>query len=102
MGLKQEELDLLKIGGTFHDIGKIGTADDILRKSDKLDKSEYDIIKQHPSKGAHILSALSMFQDVVPLVKFHHEWYDGSGYPNGLSGKDIPFLARIPFGVGRV
>jgi putative nucleotidyltransferase with HDIG domain len=93
--LSKDEEDLLSIGGIFHDIGKIGTADDILRKSNKLDHVEYDIIKQHPLKGAHILSALSMFKDVVPLVKHHHEWYDGSGYPDGLKGEEIPFLARI-------
>lgn len=93
--LSKEQLDLLAIGGIFHDIGKIGTTDDILTKSDKLNKAEYDIIKQHPLKGAHILSALSMFRDVVPLVKYHHEWYDGSGYPEGLKGEEIPLLARI-------
>ena len=95
MQLSDEDIDLLSIGGIFHDIGKIGTADDILRKSDKLDQAEYDIIKQHPLKGAHILSALSMFRNVVPLVRHHHEWYDGSGYPEGLAGEEIPFLSRI-------
>ncbi len=95
LNLSKEELDLLSIGGIFHDIGKISTADDILRKSDKLNQAEYDIIKQHPLRGAHILSALSMFRDVVPLVKYHHEWYDGSGYPEELEGEEIPLLARI-------
>lgn len=93
--LSVEQVDLLSIGGIFHDIGKIGTTDDILTKSDKLNSSEYDVIKQHPLKGAHILSALSMFRDVVPLVKYHHEWYDGSGYPEGLKGEEIPLLARV-------
>ena len=94
-GLSTDELDLLSAAGIFHDIGKIGTADDILKKSNELTASEYDVIKQHPLKGAHILSALSMFQDVVPLVRYHHEWIDGSGYPEGLKGDEIPFLARI-------
>jgi len=94
-GLSVDELDLLSTAGIFHDIGKIGTADDILKKSNELTASEYDVIKQHPLKGAHILSALSMFQDVVPLVRYHHEWIDGSGYPEGLKGDEIPFLARI-------
>ena len=94
-GLLPEQLDLLATAGIFHDIGKIGPADDILKKSNELTEAEYDIIKQHPLKGAHILSALSMFQDVVPLVKYHHEWVDGSGYPEGLKGDQIPFLARI-------
>ncbi len=95
LGLPKEDIELLSVGGIFHDIGKISTADDILRKTDKLDRSEYDIIKQHPVRGAHILSALSMFRNVVPLVQYHHEWYDGSGYPEGLKGEEIPFLARI-------
>jgi len=94
-GLSTDELDLLSTAGIFHDIGKIGTADDILKKSNELTASEYDVIKQHPLKGAHILSALSMFQNVVPLVRYHHEWIDGSGYPEGLKGDEIPFLARI-------
>jgi len=94
-GLPEDELELLSTAGVFHDIGKIGTADDILKKSNELTQKEYNVIKQHPLKGAHILSALSMFQDVVPLVKYHHEWVDGSGYPEGLKGDEIPFLARI-------
>ena len=93
--LPSDELELLSTAGVFHDIGKIGTADDILKKSDKLTKEEYTIIKQHPLKGAHILSALSMFREIVPLVKYHHEWVNGSGYPEGLKGDEIPFLARI-------
>ena len=94
-GLSSEDLELLTTAGVFHDIGKIGTADDILKKSNELTSEEYNIIKQHPLKGAHILSALSMFQNVVPLVKYHHEWVDGSGYPEGLKGDQIPFLAKI-------
>jgi len=83
------------VGGIFHDIGKIGTADDILFKTDKLSYDEYEEIKKHPLKGAYILSAISMFKDVVPLVKYHHERIDGKGYPEGLKGDEIPFLARI-------
>jgi putative nucleotidyltransferase with HDIG domain len=94
-GLSSEEIELLKVGGVFHDIGKIGTADDILFKVEKLDFDEYEEIKKHPLKGAYILSAISMFKDVVPLVKYHHERYDGKGYPEGLKGEEIPLLARI-------
>lgn len=94
-GLGEEELELLKISGIFHDVGKIGTADDILLKTGKLDKKEYEEIRKHPLKGAHILSAVSMFRNVVPLVKYHHERIDGKGYPEGLKGDEIPFLARI-------
>jgi putative nucleotidyltransferase with HDIG domain len=95
IGLTDAELETLRIGGIFHDIGKIGTSDEILKKTDMLSGQEYDIIKQHPLKGAHILSAVSMFEDAVPLIKCHHEWVDGSGYPLGLKGEEIPFLGRI-------
>ncbi|UOO37484.1 HD domain-containing response regulator [Oscillospiraceae bacterium CM] len=93
--MTEHELELLRVGGIFHDIGKIGTSDEILKKSDTLSVYEYEIIKQHPLKGAHILAAMSMFDDAIPLIKCHHEWIDGSGYPFGLKGDDIPFLARI-------
>lgn len=93
--LSEEEIELLRLAGIFHDIGKIGTADDILFKTDKLEYEEYEEVKKHPLKGAYILSAVSMFQDVVPIVKYHHERIDGKGYPEGLKGDEIPFLARI-------
>ncbi|SHI02306.1 HDIG domain-containing protein [Sporobacter termitidis DSM 10068] len=93
--LSEHDLETLRIGGIFHDIGKIGTSDEILQKADMLSGSEYEIIKQHPLKGAHILAAMSMFEDAVPLIKCHHEWVDGSGYPFGLKGEEIPFLGRI-------
>jgi len=95
LGLSENEIDLLRIGGIFHDIGKIGTNDDILLKNARLDDNEYNEIKKHPLKGANILSAMSMFKEVVPLVLYHHERYDGRGYPHGLVGEEIPFLARI-------
>jgi putative nucleotidyltransferase with HDIG domain len=93
--LDKVDLEILNIAGVFHDIGKIGTTDDILLKTDKLDEREYEEIKKHPLKGAHILSAVSMFKEVVPLVKYHHERIDGKGYPLGLKGEEIPFFARI-------
>jgi putative nucleotidyltransferase with HDIG domain len=94
-GLSESELETLRIGGVFHDIGKIGTADDILLKTDKLDKADFEEIKRHPMKGALILSAVSMFSDVVPIVRHHHERIDGKGYPDGLKGESIPLPARI-------
>ncbi|MCK5129647.1 MAG: DUF3369 domain-containing protein, partial [Clostridiales bacterium] len=93
--LSDEDIETLRIGGMFHDVGKIGTRDDIILKNDKLNEREYDEIKKHPLKGAHILSAVSMFKDVVPLVKCHHERINGTGYPEGLKGDEIPFLARV-------
>jgi putative nucleotidyltransferase with HDIG domain len=91
----KEELELLRISGIFHDVGKIGTSDDILFKSQKLNEKEYEEIKKHPLKGARILSAVSMFKEVVPIVKCHHERIDGKGYPEGLTKDEIPFPARI-------
>jgi len=90
-----KELETLRISGIFHDIGKIGTADDILLKTKSLSDKEFEEIKKHPLKGAHILSAVSMFKDVAPVVKCHHERIDGNGYPEGLSGDRIPFMSRI-------
>ena len=93
--LQKDELEILRLGGVFHDIGKIATADDILFKTESLDNKEYNEVKKHTLKGAHILSAVSMFKNVVPIVKYHHERIDGKGYPEGLKGDKIPFLARI-------
>jgi len=93
--LNEKDLETLRISGLFHDVGKIGTRDDLIFKSEKLDAAEYEEIKKHPLKGAHILSAVSMFKEVVPLVKSHHEKVDGSGYPDGLKGEEIPLLARV-------
>jgi HD-GYP domain-containing protein (c-di-GMP phosphodiesterase class II) len=93
--LSQKELDLLRDGGIFHDVGKIGIDDSILKKSGRIETEEYREIKKHPERGALILSAVSMFKDIVPIVLYHHERYDGMGYPKGLIGEEIPFLSRI-------
>lgn len=93
--LSGEDIEKLRVAGLFHDIGKLGITDDILLKQEKLALREYEEIKKHPLKGARILSVISMFNDVVPLVKCHHERIDGKGYPEGLQGEEIPFLARI-------
>ena len=95
MELPEKDVETLRIGGLFHDVGKIGTSDDILSKSGKLTVPEYELIKQHTIKGAHILSALSMFKEIVPIVKSHHEYLDGSGYPEGLSGDQLTLKIRI-------
>lgn len=95
LNLPPEQMKTLKIGALFHDIGKIGIPDAILLKTDKLTDDEYSEIKNHPAIGAHILSNASIFADIIPIVKHHHERYDGKGYPARLSGEDIPYLARI-------
>lgn len=95
LGLSDEDLNTLKIGGLFHDIGKIGVPDSILQKADKLTDDEYSQIKQHPNIGVHILSNATIFKDILPIVEHHHERFDGRGYPSGLAGEEIPYLARI-------
>lgn len=95
LGLPDEELEKLKVGGLFHDIGKIGIPDSILLKEGKLTDEEYAKIKEHPLIGVKILQNASLFQDFIDIVKYHHERFDGKGYPEGLSGEDIPLLARI-------
>ncbi len=95
MGLSRKEQEILRISGFFHDVGKISTANDILLKKEALSRAEFEEIKKHPIKGARILSAVSMFREVVPVVKCHHERIDGRGYPEGLKGDSIPVLARI-------
>lgn len=93
--LSEKELNDLKIGGLFHDIGKIGVPDSILLKDSKLTDDEYSEIKNHPAIGAHILSNATIFSDIIPIVKYHHERFDGFGYPGKLKGEEIPYLARI-------
>lgn len=95
VGLSDADIRILQIGGLFHDIGKIGVPDTILQKNSKLTDDEYSEIKNHPSIGAHILSTASIFKDIIPIVKHHHERFDGHGYPSQLAGNDIPYLARI-------
>ena len=95
LGLPEEQIKTLRVGGLFHDIGKIGIPDSILLKPGKLTDDEYSEIKNHPAIGAHILGSAKIFQDIIPIVKHHHEKYDGNGYPSRLKGEEIPYLARI-------
>ena len=95
LGLSDDQLKTLRVGGLFHDIGKIGIPDSILLKEAKLTDDEYSQIKNHPSIGAHILCNAAVFQEIIPIVKHHHERYDGKGYPSKLAGDQIPYLARV-------
>ncbi|HOJ93114.1 MAG TPA: HD-GYP domain-containing protein, partial [Dictyoglomaceae bacterium] len=93
--LSQEDLEILKIAGELHDIGKIGIPSEILKKPGSLNEDEWKIIKEHPRLGFLILNQLPKMDRLLQAVLHHHERYDGKGYPSGLQGKDIPLLARI-------
>ncbi len=95
LGLSEEDIRTLRDGGLFHDIGKIGIPDSILQKPGKLTDEEYDDIKNHPSIGAKIIAPAKIFNNILPIVKHHHERYDGKGYPSSLKGEEIPLFARI-------
>ena len=95
LGLPEKDLDILRIGGLFHDIGKSGIPDNILFKDSKLTDEEYSKMKAHSSIGANLLSNSVIFKNLIPIVEHHHERYDGSGYPSMLAGENIPYLARI-------
>lgn len=95
MNLPEKLINDLKVGGLFHDIGKIGISDNILLKTSKLSNEEYAEIKNHPTIGKNILSNSNIFDDIIPIVLYHHERYDGTGYPENLKGENIPLLARI-------
>jgi HD-GYP domain-containing protein (c-di-GMP phosphodiesterase class II) len=95
LSISPEELDILKFAGPLHDIGKIGVRDAILLKPGRLTKDEYEKIKEHPLLGADIVGKLGMWGREQEIIRCHHERYDGSGYPDGIRGEDIPHLARI-------
>jgi putative nucleotidyltransferase with HDIG domain len=95
LGCSGEELDVLNFAGHLHDIGKIGIRDDILLKPGRLTSEEFEKIKEHPVIGANILEQLGFWEKERQIIRCHHERFDGAGYPDGLRGKQIPFLARI-------
>ena len=90
-----DSIEKLKIGGLLHDIGKIGIPDSILLKESKLTDEEYTKIKDHPLIGYNMLAHAEMFKHIIDIIKYHHERFDGSGYPQKLEGTNIPYLARI-------
>jgi diguanylate cyclase (GGDEF)-like protein/PAS domain S-box-containing protein/putative nucleotidyltransferase with HDIG domain len=95
VGLSSEDLDKLQAAALLHDIGKVGVPDAILTKMGNPTPEEWDVIKKHCSEGARIVSYVKELASLVPIILHHHEWYDGSGYPGGLKGMDIPSGARI-------
>ena len=95
LGLSKYLIGELELAGLLHDIGMIGVSDEILYKTEKLTPEEYEEIKMHVSHGVRILEDIEQLTEVVDVIKHHHEHYDGSGYPDGLKGNDIPLLSRI-------
>ena len=95
IGLSRREQEEIHLAGLFHDIGKIGVREGILNKEGKLTPEEYEVIKQHVVIGVKILSQIPQFKRITPVVRSHHEFFDGNGYPDGLSGEDIPVGGRI-------
>jgi len=95
LGFGKEELDDLEIACFFHDVGKLKIPDAILQKEGKLDAAEFRVMKRHPEYGAEILGHATFLGKYVATVRHHHEWYDGSGYPDGLKGDLIPLFAAI-------
>lgn len=95
LGLSRQELEMLEWAGLLHDVGKIGIGDAVLSKPGKLTAEEFDHIKTHPTQSEQVLQPVDGLRSVLPIVRHHHEHYDGSGYPDGLIGEEIPSLARI-------
>ena len=93
--LDEEQINDIRIGSLLHDIGKIGIPDSVLLKTDKLTAEEYEIIKKHPTTGVNILSQVRLLEPMLPAIAEHHERLNGSGYPGGLSGKNISLMGRI-------
>lgn len=95
LGLEENELIALRRGAILHDIGKLGIPDNILLKDGSLTEEEWVIMRQHPKIGEQLCSGLKSMRLTLPIIAHHHERWDGSGYPLGLKGKQIPFLARV-------
>lgn len=95
LGLDAEQMDWLRIGGPLHDIGKIGIDDAVLRKPGRLSDQEFEVMKQHTVRGAEIVERVPELRSVLPIVRSHHERWDGDGYPDRLCGDAIPYTARI-------
>lgn len=95
LGLPEEEIERVRIAGRLHDLGKVGIREEVVNKQGPLTDEEYEHIREHPVIGSHILEPLPDISAIAGYVRSHHEHWDGSGYPDGLSGEDIPLGARI-------
>ena len=95
LGWGEERLASLRLGGPLHDIGKLAVSDAVLRKEGRLDAQELAQIREHPKVGARLLLRVAALRDAIPYVLYHHERWDGSGYPTGKAGEEIPLEARV-------
>ena len=95
LGLERAEVDGLRFGALFHDIGKLAVPDAILTKPARLTDEEFDVIKRHSDEGARIVGKFGRLRDAVPVIRHHHERWSGGGYPEGIAGADIPLAAAI-------
>lgn len=95
MGLDHRDLITLYRGGYLHDVGKVGIPDSILFKAGKLNAAEWDVMRTHCARGEEICRHMKSLEPVLPIIRHHHERWDGTGYPDGLTGEEIPMLARI-------
>ena len=93
--LPKKDIENLRLAAILHDIGKLGIKEKILLKPSSLDNKEYAEVKKHSEIGADIVKPLKFFNDIISIIKYHHENYDGTGYPEGLKGKEIPLPAQI-------
>jgi putative nucleotidyltransferase with HDIG domain len=95
MRVSDSELEALEWGGLLHDVGKIGVPDNVLLKQERLNREERMIMNAHPVLGAQIIAPVTKLAPELPIIRHHHEWYNGSGYPDRLIGDEIPKLARV-------
>jgi len=95
LGMSERDLEELRLGCLLHDIGKVAVPDSILLKPGRLNPQETEIMRQHPVSGEQICAPLKLFRPILPIIRHHHERMDGSGYPDGLAGEEIPLKARI-------
>ena len=95
MGMSEDEQRIAHMAGLLHDLGKVGTPDSVLKKKGELTAQEWEQIKQHPTTAAEVLSQLATHKEIADIIRHHQEHYDGSGYPYGISGEDIPELSRM-------
>ena len=95
MGLNRDEIERIREAAILHDLGKVGISENILLKKAKLTRKEFNELKRHPQIGVDIIRPIHFFHSIIPLVLYHHERWDGKGYPSGLKGEEIPIGARI-------